>query len=238
MDTYGVQLGDTVALALAGKSSGHVYVVAGSYTGTLSGAAGDALNVLVPSALLEGLKGANMKYSVATFWIDPTRNLELDEFKAVLDKALDLQNARGDYYQLRALVWDEQLRNTLEPIQDSIALMQLLYPVLLALSALIAAAVAALLAQLSAKDAAILRVLGTTRRRSWGILCLQAAVPCVLGLALGVAAVYAGLPAARAQLGAALGCAALYLAAALVGAATSAAATLRRNPLELLQVKE
>jgi hypothetical protein len=179
-----------------------------------------------------------MKYYVATFWVDPARNLELDEFQTVLDGALDIQNARGDYYQLHGLVWDEQLRNALDPIQDSIALMQLLYPVLLALSALIAAAVAALLVQLSAKDAAILRVLGTTRRRSGGILCLQAAVPCALGLALGVAAVYAGLPAARAQLGAALGCAALDLAAALAGATLSAAATLRRDPLELLQVKE
>ena len=121
--------------------------------------------------------------------------------------------------------------------------MRALYPVTLALSLLTAAGIAALFVMTSAREAAILRILGTTKLRSWVMLALQTAVTSLAGLLLGLGGTLAYAGRTRPELlaglvGASVLCAMLYLLAAIAGAAASAAAVTGRNPLELLQVKE
>ena len=140
-------------------------------------------------------------------------------------------------------MWDEELRMAVAPLENSIELMRVLYPVTLALSLLVAAGIAALFVMTSAKEAAIMRVLGTTKFRSRAMLSLQNIFTSLLGLTLGLLAVLACIGQMQPELlasfaGTSILGAALYLLAAIAGATVSAVAVTRRNPLELLQVKE
>ncbi len=116
---------------------------------------------------------------------------------------------------------------------------QLRLPVLL----LAAAGVSVLFVMLSAKEAAILRVQGTTRFRTVLMLSLQQVFTCFAGLLAGLIGILLYIGGTRPDLltglapGAAL-CAGLYLTAGVTGAAVSSAAVTGKNPLEMLQVKE
>ena len=144
---------------------------------------------------------------------------------------------------LRAVIWDEELRLAVAPLENSIELMEVLYPVTLVLSLLVAAGIAVLFVMTSAKEAAIMRVLGTSRLRSRVMLALQTAFTSAAGLLIGLAGVLAYTGRTRPELlagliGASALCAVLYLLAAIIGAAVSSTAVTSKNPLELLQVRE
>jgi len=115
--------------------------------------------------------------------------------------------------------------------------MEALYPVALALSALIGAGLSLLLLLQRAKEAAVLRVLGAERTRVAGALCLEQGFVSLMDTALGLAALFvlfggAPLPAS------ALLCAGLYLGGAALGSLLAAVLILSKMPLEMLQVKE
>ena len=165
--------------------------------------------------------------------------------KARLQAAIDeLANApRIGGVPVRIILWDEELRLAVEPLEASIRLMEILYPITLVLSLLTAAGIAVLFVMTSAREAAILRILGTTKLRSRAMLALQTAVTSLAGLLLGVAGVLAYAGRTRPELlaglvSASVLCAVLYLLAAIAGAVLSAVSVTARNPLELLQVRE
>ena len=130
-----------------------------------------------------------------------------------------------------------------EPIEASIRLMQVLYPVTLILSLLSAGGLSALLTVLSSKEAAMMRIQGTTKARTILMLSLQQAFPCCAGSMGGLAGILLYICRTRPELlagiapGAVL-CAVLYLIAGIAGAAACSAAVIGKNPLEMLQVKE
>ena len=213
--------------------------VAGVYSRSAASKAGDT--VLLPTSALEAVAGRRVVYSKARFTVDPGQNRDLEGFRLEMDALVNSTRLGG--WATQVLLWDEELTEAVEPLEGSLELMRVLYPVVLALSLLTAAGVAALFVMVSAKDAATLRVLGTPKGRTQAILLLQQAVPCAVGLVLGAAVVLGYLGIARPELwetlaGPALWRAALYLAAAVLGAALSAGAVTGKNPLEMLQVKE
>lgn len=83
---------------------------------------------------------------------------------------------------------------------------------------------------LSAKYAAILRVQGTGKVQTAAVLLLQQMLPCLTGLTLG--------GAGSLLAGGAVSGAAFYLTAGIAGAAVSAMLLVRKNPMELLQMRE
>ena len=172
--------------------------------------------------------------------MDPSLNRQLETFNQVVT---EISARQSGMVALRAVIWDEELRLAVAPLENSVTLMEVLYPVTLFLSLLTAAGVAALFVMTSAKEAAIMRILGTTKLRSRVMLALQTAVTSLAGLLLGLGGAMAYAGRTRPELlaglvGASVLCAMLYLLAAIAGAAASAAAVTGRNPLELLQVKE
>ena len=180
-----------------------------------------------------------MHYLQAHFELDPSRNRELDQFRAKMARILD--ENRG--MSLRALLWDEELKQAVEPLEDSVVLMRLLYPAAIVLSILVAAGVSTLFVMLSAKEAAILRVQGTTKLRMVLMLSMQQVFTCFAGLTIGLTGILLYIGGTRPDLlpGIAPGtavCAAAYLAAGVLGAIASSAAVTGKNPLEMLQVKE
>ena len=211
--------------------------VAGMYTGRVSGSKIPA--ILTPAGVMDAITSGSPYYSTVRFNIDPARNRELNTFRATLDEIVD--GNRAGLIPLRALLWDEDLRNAIEPLENSIQLMEVLYPVALALSLLAAAGVSALLILTEAREAAIMRVLGTTKLRSRIMLVLQIVFVVLAGLLIGLTAALAwsssaGLALAIFDMSALR--AAAYLICAVTGSTAGAVTVTNRPPLELLQVKE
>ena len=247
-DEYGLQPGDSMGVACKGRF--HMCEIAGYYEGEVAGEYhngpevhvyyDESAPILMPTSALRSMV-KNMLYSKAVFTVDPAKNRELDAFRAVVDELANTPRIGG--VPVRTILRDEELRLAIEPIENSIRLMEVLYPVALVLSLLAAAGVSVLFVMLSAKEAAILRVQGTTRFRTVLMFSLQQVFTCFAGLLAGLIGILLYLGGTRPDLltglapGAAL-CAGLYLTAGVTGAAVSSAAVTGKNPLEMLQVKE
>ena len=215
---------------------------AGYYEGEVASMSGETDPVLIPlSAYRDMSKSRTVSYSKAHVTLDPSLNRELETFTQMVN---DLSASQGmGATALRAVIWDEELRLAVAPLENSIELMEVLYPVTLVLSLLVAAGIAVLFVMTSAKEAAIMRVLGTSRLRSRVMLALQTAFTSAAGLLIGLVGVLAHTGRTRPELlaglvGASALCAVLYLLAAIIGAAVSSTAVTSKNPLELLQVRE
>lgn len=238
-DAYMAADGRPVVLTCKGKYK--ICVVAGAYDGAESGDYQVAPLVLMPQSALQAMVGSRMLYSAARFTVDPAMNRDLDQFRDAVDALANTPRIGGT--PVRVMLRDEELRQAAEPLEESVALMEILYPVMLALSVLAAAAGSALFVLLAAKDAAILRVQGTGKGRVRLMLSLQLVITNLAGLVIGLAGVLGYLAGRQPELlgtilePAAL-CGVMYLFAAAAGAGTAAAAVTRGNPLELLQVKE
>ena len=235
---YDFQPGDTIGILC--KGAYQVCQVAGVYEGAVSGA-DRGFPVLLPESVLRSIRGEKLAYIRAHFSLDPAKNREMAGFRTVLEEIVSAPGA--GLTPLRAVLLDEELRQAVEPLEDSIALMKLLYPVVVVLSVLVAAGVSVLFVMLSAKEAAILRVQGTSRIRTILMLGLQQIFPCFAGLLIGLTGILLYINGATPDLRpsvvsrAAL-CAVAYLLAGTSGAIVSAVTVIRKNPLEMLQVKE
>lgn len=267
------ELGDRIGLSCKGFRECEV---AGYYEGK---ATGEAVPILVPLGAYQALGGSRNAYSKAHVTLDPSLNRELDRFTDFL-KELSATQGVGSA-ALRAVFWDEELRTAVAPLENSVELMRVLYPVTLVLSMLVAAGITsackdrkhigtkrnvklragpcffqryfpiffgrsnitALFIMTSAKEAAIMRVLGTSKMKSRVMLALQTIFTSAAGLLIGVCGILAYIERTRPDLftnltGASVLCAMLYLLAAIIGSAVSASIVTSKNPLELLQVKE
>lgn len=127
----------------------------------------------------------------------------------------------------------------LDKLLNTLNLMEKLYPVVIAAAVLIGGLVCGLIVIQAAKEAAIMRVLGTTRRRTRAILAVEQVILCLAGLTAGACGLmlYNGVYLVEIALKMYI-LAALYFAGCLAGTLTCSIITLRRNVLELLQVKE
>lgn len=243
---YGLEGGELMGVACKGVF--RMCEVAGYYTGDIVGAYGGLVRddynesepILMPTSALRTMV-PNMLYSKAVFTVDPARNQELDALRAGIDELANTPRIGG--VPVRIVLWDEELRMAVEPVEASIRLMQVLYPVTLILSLLVSGGLSALLVVLSAKEAAMMRAQGTTRGRTTMMLVLQQMLTGAIGLVIGLTGVLLYMKGTRPDLfqsiaPGAVFCAALYLAAGTTGAAVSCAVVTSKNPLEMLQVKE
>jgi hypothetical protein len=188
--------------------------------------------VLAPLAYLEYLRGDDAAYIAFNFEIDPEYNREIDSAKKELRDIV--KRYRAGWVSLELYMQDEELKTVVGSMEQNLALLRLLYPVAIALSVAIGLGLALLLVLQNAKNAAIMRVLGSTKKRSLLVLGAQQLVVCIIGLAAGLCALVAlgwgfGQSAIRAL---------LYLAGAALGSITGGMLVTNRPPLQLLQVKE
>jgi len=214
----------------------HEFIVAGKYSGQVL-SSGYPNTILLPFSGLEAIEGASLRYKVAQFTLDPSKNRELPSFKTEMEKRFNTSGT--DQSSVRILFWDEELRSLVSPLEKNFSLLQALYPVTVAVSVLIAAGLCLLLVLQTAKDSAILRVLGTPQEEVRGMLIGEQVLLSWIGLVLGmiILAVLRQEPAAAFS-GSVLITAGLYFIGALVGAGFGAVSVTHQKPLELLQVKE
>lgn len=123
-------------------------------------------------------------------------------------------------------------------VQRTIRLLSALYPIAVAVSLAMGALLQGLIVAQSDKEASIMRVLGTTKRRTHAVLITEQALLCLVGLIcaeLALIALNGVLPSGSAM--PLVLCAVLQLAAGVAGSAVCAVLVTIRRPLELLQVK-
>jgi len=126
--------------------------------------------------------------------------------------------------------------NNIKRVRDMLVT---LFPIAIAAAVLIGAAAGALVVINQAKEAACLRILGTTKLRARCMLALEQIGLCVFGIILtsaGLLVYNAGLFARGALT--LLWCAGLYLCGCAIASAVAATEITKRKALELLQVKE
>ncbi len=124
-------------------------------------------------------------------------------------------------------------------IYQTYRLLELLYPIAFALALVLGGVLPAMVILQSAREASLLRVLGTSKRRTRAMLSLEQLFLCFIGLCLAIAAlVIAKGSALLAVAGLVAAYAAAHLLACAVSTEAAAVSVTSRNVLELLQVKE
>lgn len=237
MEADGLAYGDQITLMYTNyysyrQSKTMQVVIVGKYEGYLL-----HMPVLVPLSALEACLGISLQYEVAEFYIDPAKNRELPALVEQAQAVVGKGNAGSLKLQIK--FWDEALREAIAPMERNVALLSVLYPVTMAVTALIAIGLAVLLMLQSAKEAALMRVLGTTKRRTRATLCIRHLAVCLIGVFMGLllpAILWGDISVVIAP--ASLLCAGIYLIGALLGASVASVSITKRMPLELLQVKE
>ena len=129
---------------------------------------------------------------------------------------------------------DEEFRMVVLPLEENLNLLRLLYPVAKIMSFVLALGLSLLLMLQNAKIVAILRILGSARRKTRLNLGMEQLAVCISGVAIGFLAVLVmgiGLATASMLVG-------IYTAGAAIGTIAGVLVISYKTPLELLQVKE
>ena len=190
---------------------------------------------LVPVAALEELLGNEIGYITLRFTVDPAHNRDMISIREQLRWIVgNVKAGRGVTMDFD--LHDEELRTVVGSMERNLSLLRLLYPVAIGLSVVIGLGLSMLLILQNAKNAAIMRVLGSTRKRALTVLWTEPLIVVLIGLIAGLIALL--LIGWRVSASASVFLAGLYLVGALIGSATGALLVTNRSPLELLQVKE
>ena len=208
-------------------------VIVGTHNRNISSIA-FAGGAVMPLEALEYVVGDELRYISIRFEIDPAFNREISYIQAEITEIVRRWGA-GET-PLSLILNDEILRMVVAPMEQNLSLLRLLYPVAIALSVIIGLGLSMLLMLQTAKIAAIMRVLGASRKKSRITLCIEQMVICLIGLIIGIIILtIAGWGFGFAS---SLLLAGLYFAGALTGTVCGAIFVTNRPPLELLQVKE
>lgn len=230
MESLHVNLGEKISLD-AGSSHAEA-VIAGVYTGKFNNLSNIEDLVLMPHSLMQRLYRKSLLYVIADFTIIPSKNQEIEDFRKTGKEIIEKDFRSKCPLELR--IWDEELREAIEPMERNLRLMQILYPIAQLVAVLTGGMISLLLLLQNAKNAAILRVLGIPAKTVRSMLGAEKIVLGMIGIAAGILlCVILGKwnPALIVS-------AALYFLGLLVGTIIGCIAVTRKKPLELLQVKE
>jgi len=153
-----------------------------------------------------------------------TDNYKADEYRAFAIELSD--NGTGEV----AFIMDT---TKIENVRNNIDLMNTLYPIMIAAVMIIGAFLCGMLIVQNSKDIAIMRVLGTSKRRVRAIMVLEHIILCIIGVML--AAVILVVRGVFSQM---LWVTVLYVVVILAASYVASVLASRKNVLELLQTKE
>lgn len=231
LERLNADLGDQLILSAGSRAV--TAIIKGSYTGQFNGLgnlSGEA--VLMPLSLMQELYEDNLYYSVVDFVLDPSLNRQLDTFRTAAEQVIE--DDTKSLLPLNLVIWDEELRTVVQPMEKNLTLMQVLYPITQTVAFLAAGVVVLLLLLQNAKTAAILRVLGIPTRTVGRMLGSELLILGVIGVLAGILlALLLGQWSTQLFL-----CAAIYILGLALGAMVGCIAVTKKQPLELLQVTE
>jgi len=186
--------------------------------------------VIIPLAAMEYILSEEIGYITFTFEIEPSYAADLDAVKLELERIA----GTASWVELELVMHDDELRNVVGSMEQTLSLLRLLYPVAIAISIIIGAGLSLLLMLQNAKNAAIMRVLGSTKNRTRAVLWIEQLAVCLIGLIIGLAAVFILDWGALVS----VMLAGLYLVGVVIGSVVGSVLVTSKPPLELLQVKE
>lgn len=234
-----VNVGETVRIADRSNRP-YTCVIVGGYSGLIGSNVYSTYTprggnyVLIPLSALESMEGTFTRFTAAHFILDPTKNRELPQLHADMEIVMKVYSGK-----FRFVIWDEELRIVIAQLEKNLSLLKVLYPVVIAVSVLIGAGLCFLLLLQATREAAILRVLGTTRTDVRLALITEPFFLSTIGVVIGLAiSRFLWMTSGLVSVGALLTGAGLYLAGALAGSVTGAILVTNKQPIELLQVKE
>jgi ABC-type lipoprotein release transport system permease subunit len=234
-----VDVGETVQIADRSNRS-YTCIIVGQYSywkgGVLVSTQGNTISIpiLIPLSALESMEGGQTQYTVAHFVLDPEKNRELPQLRAEMENVMKVYLGK-----FRFMIWDEELRIVIAQLEQNLSLLRVLYPVVIGVSVLIGVGLCFLLLLQVTREAAILRVLGTTRTAVRLALIAEPLILSFFGVMIGlVIAYFLWITAELVPVGALLISAGLYLAGVWAGSVAGAISVSNKKPIELLQVKE
>ena len=172
-------------------------------------------------------------YITVRFEMDAARNRETEAFRELLEGIVSRPSAGA--VELAYDLFDGDLRLAVRQMEQNLSLLKLLYPVAITVSLLIAAGLCLLFQFQNAREAAVMRVLGTAKHTVCLMLTMAQVAVLMTGLLLGICVegLLGGGFVAEGTL-----YALSYLAAALAGSLVGAVLVSNKPPLALLQVAE
>jgi len=234
-----LNVGETVRITDQANIT-HPCIIVGQYAGEIGSTVNSIYTprsgsyILISLSALEAIEGSQAKFTVAHFILDPNKNRELDQLHTDMEKVMGIYGGK-----LRFIIWDEELRIVIAQLEKNLSLLVVLYPVVIAVSVLIGAGLCFLLLLQATREAAIMRVLGTTRAAVRLALILEPLILSILGVMLGLGiSRLLGMTTDLVSTVPILTSAGLYLVGVLVGSVAGAISVTNKKPIELLQVKE
>ena len=263
MDVLKVGLGDTVRLGVYGSYARKIYERTMHYkVGTLGASklsddevfelikdeieewylehsdefivVGCVNGTRTPYAYLPGSADENIHYGKMAI-LDMVEATLIDNWKTKEYRAYGEELAGANKTGEVAFIMDS---SKAEHIANNIQLLELLYPVAVAATLVIGAFLTCLIIVQTSKDIAIMRVLGTSKRRTRVIIVLERMILCVIGMIIAalIMMVMRGVNGVVLEkMVIVLG---LYFVTILAFAIIAAVFSSRKNVLELLQTKE
>ena len=224
----GISLGDVAYLSHVMRNIEHFEYrvqVIGAYSGFVE--IGTSLLrrplVIVPLSVLERLRGGDISYMTIRLTVPATRLEELYDFEYASGMTLRSRNivnlGAPITVPMILRIFDEDFRNTLSTLEQNLELMRMVFPIALVITAVISFGVALLLTLQSAKNAAIMRVLGNSASRVRYTLIMEKAIIAILVVWVGAFAW-------------------IFTLMTILGAVAGAIIATNRPPLDLLQIRE
>ena len=185
--------------------------------------------IFLPISAWQSIMGADLYLTTLEFLVDPALNRR-DAHEAI-------ENAMGsDLFGYILDIHDSELRFTVQTMEENVSLLWLLYPIVITISLLIAAAASLFLTLQNTKNVAMMRVLGITRKKAGLILWVEQIILSLIGLTVGL--VLLSVLGWGFHILALFEVAILYLASAMIGSIMGIIMIVRQAPLELLQARE
>ncbi|MDR2166726.1 MAG: hypothetical protein LBE35_02605 [Clostridiales bacterium] len=191
--------------------------------------------IIMPLTALEHYV-EELPYMTARFYLNPYHNRELAYIQDIMGETLVRNRAAGAIpVPLELIVHDHVLRNLVEPMEQNLVLLRLLYPITIAVAAVISVTLALLIVLQNVKNATIMRTLGKTKAKTRLLLCAEYVLPSTFGTFLASVVLLMVISAPEST---PLAPAALFLAGSLAGSILGAHIISTKTPLELLQARE
>jgi hypothetical protein len=237
IEIYDIELGDTVYLAKTFEETHKWTLIEARAIGMHNQniIRGDFLSAsIMPLAALEYLMEEDTGYIMFHFEIPTEYSREInrirEEFTAIMERP------DAGWAELNIIIRDQELRRVAAPMEQTLSILRMLYPVVIGASIIIGLGLAMIFMIQSAKNAAVMRVLGGTNRKTRITLIVEQLLICMIGLAVGLAVLIItgwgfGLASSLMLMG-------LYVIGVLIGAVSGAVLVTNRPALDLLQVKE
>ncbi|XCP86754.1 hypothetical protein ABXS75_08175 [Roseburia hominis] len=142
--------------------------------------------ILIPVSALEEMNqllGYGTSYSSVKFAIDPSKNREIEQFEEEASRIL--LRAEAGSVDLTIFVYDEELRKVVQPLDESIRLMERLIPLTFVISLVTAAGLSIVFLLQNKKEAAIMRCFAMNKRKTIFFFGAEQMFTVLLGLAIG-----------------------------------------------------